>query len=187
MVSLVILCGGTAIFNIAASSRYRAKTEYERMENRYIAESGIDLAVGLFINYLSNQDYVLSYTQNGDGSCQVLDEYSPYLLDEIKRSENVDSVIISSDRKEIKIKQRGSESYSLNYTIAENYPVDYLAFKGKRLIDIECDGSSFSFDGKAVVVKLQILKNNIQLNQAPQEVSFEVVPQSNSVVLEIND
>lgn len=94
MVSLVILCGEAAIFNIAASSRYRAKTEYERIENRYIAESGIDLAVGLFINYLSNQDYVLAYTQNGDGSCQVLDEYSPYLLDEIKTSENVDAVSI---------------------------------------------------------------------------------------------
>ena len=94
MVSLVILCGGAAIFNIAAASRYRAKTEYERIENRYIAESGIDLAVGLFINYLSNQDYVLAYTQNGDGSSQVLDEYSPYLLDEIKTSENADSIPI---------------------------------------------------------------------------------------------
>jgi hypothetical protein len=42
LVSLVILCGGAAIFNIAMASRYRAKTEYERIENRYIAESGID-------------------------------------------------------------------------------------------------------------------------------------------------
>lgn len=94
LVSLVILCGGAAIFNIAMASRYRAKTEYERIENRYIAESGIDLAVGLFISYLSNQDYVLAYSQNGDGNCQVLDEYSPYLLDEIKMAENSDSVSI---------------------------------------------------------------------------------------------
>lgn len=94
LVSLVILCGGAAIFNIVASSRYRAKTEYERIENRYIAESGIDLAVGLFINYLSNQDYVLAYSQNGDGNCQVLDEYSPYLLDEIKMAETSDDVPI---------------------------------------------------------------------------------------------
>ncbi|NLB81445.1 MAG: hypothetical protein GX800_07540 [Clostridiaceae bacterium] len=92
LVSLVILCGGAAIFNIAAASRYRARTEYERIENRYISESGIDLAVGLFINYLSNQDYVLAYSQNGDGNCQVLDEYSPYLLDEIKIAENLDDV-----------------------------------------------------------------------------------------------
>lgn len=94
MVSLVILCGGAAIFNIAAASRYRAKTEYERIENRYIAESGVELAVGLFMNYLSNQDYVLAYTQNDDGSCQVLDEYSPYLLDEIKMADNSDDVSI---------------------------------------------------------------------------------------------
>lgn len=92
LVSLVILCGGAAIFNIAMASRYRAKTEYERIENRYIAESGIDLAVWLFINYLSNQDYVLSYSQNMDGSFQVVDEYSPYLIDEIRTSESVDSV-----------------------------------------------------------------------------------------------
>ena len=98
-----------------------------------------------------------------------------------------EGVIISSDVKEMKIKQRGREDFSLRYTITENYPVGFLAFKGKRLIDIGFDGSVFSFDGKAIVVKLQILKNNIQLNQMPQEVSFEVVPRSNSVVLEIND
>lgn len=107
-----------------------------------------------------------------------------YLTREIQSAEGV---IISSDGKEMKIKQRGSEDYSLRYTITGNYPVDYLAFKGKRLIDIECDGSGFSFDGKAVVVKLQILKNNIHLNQVPQEVCFEIVPRSNSVVMEIND
>ena len=94
LVSLVILCGGAAIFNIAIASRYRAKTEYERIENRYIAESGIDLAVGLFVNYLSNQDYVLAYSPNGDGSFQVLDEYSPYLLEEIKMAETSDDVPI---------------------------------------------------------------------------------------------
>lgn len=94
LVSLVVLCGGAAIFSIVTASRYNAKTEYERMENRYIAESGIYLAVGLFINYLSNQDYVLAYSQNEDGSFHVIDEYSPYLLDEIKASENSDSVSI---------------------------------------------------------------------------------------------
>lgn len=95
--------------------------------------------------------------------------------------------MISSNGKEMKIKQRGSEDYSLVYTITENYPVDYLAFKDKRLIDIDSGGSSFSFSSKGVVVTLLIVKNNIELNQMPQEVSFEVVPRSDSVVLEIND
>jgi len=107
-----------------------------------------------------------------------------YLTREIQSAEGV---IISNDGKEMKIKQRGSEDYSLTYTITENYPVDYLAFKGKRLVDIDCDGSSFSFSGKGVVITLQIVKNNIQLNQSPQEVRFEVTPRSDSVVLEIND
>lgn len=107
-----------------------------------------------------------------------------YLTREIQSAEGI---IISSDGKEMKIKQRGNEDYSLVYTINENYPVDYLAFKGKRLIDIECDGSSFSFEGKGVVVTLQIVKNNIELNQISQEVCFGVAPRSNSVVLEIND
>lgn len=93
LISLVVVCAGAAIFSISTASRYNAKTEYQRIENRYIAESGVDLAVGLFINYLSNQDYVLAYSQNGDGSFQVMDEYS-YLLDEIKAAESAHSVPI---------------------------------------------------------------------------------------------
>jgi len=107
-----------------------------------------------------------------------------YLTREIQSAEGI---MISSNGKEMKIKQRGSEDYSLVYTITENYPVDYLAFKDKRLIDIDSGGSSFSFSSKGVVVTLLIVKNNIELNQMPQEVSFEVVPRSDSVVLEIND
>jgi hypothetical protein len=107
-----------------------------------------------------------------------------YLTREIQSAEGV---IISSNGKKMKIKQRGSEDYSLSYTITENYPVDYLAFKDKRLIDIDCDGSGFSFSSKGIVVTLQIVKNNIQLNQSPQEISFEVAPRSDSVVLEIYD
>lgn len=107
-----------------------------------------------------------------------------YLTREIQSAEGV---IISSNGKEMKIKQRGSEDYSLVYTITENYPVDYLAFKGKRLIDIECDGSGFSFNSKSIVVTLQIVKNNIELKQTPQEICFEVTPRSNSVVMKINN
>ncbi|NLB80088.1 MAG: hypothetical protein GX800_00390, partial [Clostridiaceae bacterium] len=107
-----------------------------------------------------------------------------YLTREIQSAEGV---IISSNGKKMKINQRGSEDYSLGYTITENYPVDYLAFKGKRLINIEYDGSSFSFSSKGIVVTLQIVKNNIELNQSPQEICFEVAPRSESVVLKIID
>ena len=40
----------------------------QRMKNRYIAECGIDTAVGLFVNYLDNRDLEVSYTKNEDGS-----------------------------------------------------------------------------------------------------------------------
>lgn len=103
-----------------------------------------------------------------------------YLTREIQSAEGV---TISSDRKEMKIKQRGSEDYSLVYTLTENYPVDYLAFKGKRLIDIEYDGSGFFFENKSITIALQILKNNTQLRQIPQEICFEVAPRSDNVIL----
>lgn len=141
-----------------------------------VITAGISLL--LLINTLLYDGQIESDNRTG------LNDTIFYLTREIQSAKGV---IISSDGKEMKIKQRGSEDYSLRYTITENYPVDYLAFKGKRLIDIKCDRSGFSFDGKAIVVTLQIVQNNIQLNQAPQEVSFEVVPRSNNVVMQIND
>lgn len=92
LVSLVVILSGAAILNIAVSSKFSAKTEYERIKNRYIAESGVDLAVGLLINYLSNQDYVLAYSGADSESFYVIDEYSPYLLDEIRLAETSNRV-----------------------------------------------------------------------------------------------
>jgi hypothetical protein len=106
-----------------------------------------------------------------------------YLTREIQSAEGV---IISSEGKEMKIKQRGSEDYSLSYTITENYPVDYLAFKGKRLIDIDYDRSVFSFEGKKVVVTLRIVKNNRQLQQLPQEVHLDITPRGNKAIFKVN-
>ena len=79
------------------------------MEDRYISESGVDLSVGLFLNYLSNKDLVLAYTKNEDGGYGVIDDYSPYLLEEIRISEDVDVVPIQ---------------------IIENESKDYLAGAG---------------------------------------------------------
>ena len=99
-ISIVLLCGlivmltGAAITMQAVNSKYEARTSYERIENRYIAESGIDMAAGLFQNYLSNQKYILTYTKNEDGSCSLIDAYSPFLIDEIKESDNTDIVSI---------------------------------------------------------------------------------------------
>lgn len=52
------------------------------------------MAVGLFLRYLDNQDYALSY-QNTGGTYSATDAYAPYLLHEIQKSENTDSVSLS--------------------------------------------------------------------------------------------
>ena len=94
IIALIIVCCGAAVLSIASGSKYNAKTEYQKIEDRYISESGVDLSVGLFLNYLSNKDLVLAYTKNEDGGYGVIDDYSPYLLEEIRTSEDVDVVPI---------------------------------------------------------------------------------------------
>lgn len=95
LIALIIVCCGAAVLSIAGNSKYNAKTEYQRIEDRYIAESGVDLSVSLFLNYLSNKDLVLAYTKNEDGGYGVIDDYSPYLLEEIRTSEETDIVPIN--------------------------------------------------------------------------------------------
>lgn len=94
LIALIIVCCGAAVLSIAGNSKYNAKTEYQRIEDRYIAESGVDLSVGLFLNYLSKKDLVLAYTKNEDGGYGVIDDYSPYLLEEIRTSDGRDIVPI---------------------------------------------------------------------------------------------
>ena len=95
LIALIIVCCGAAVLSVASGSKYNAKTEYRRIEDRYISESGVDISVGLFLNYLENKDFVLAYTKNEDSGYGVIDEYSPYLLEEIKTSDEEDVVPIS--------------------------------------------------------------------------------------------
>lgn len=103
LIALLVVCCGAAVLSVASNSKYNAKSEYKRIEERYIAESGVDTAVGLFLNYLSNRDFVLAYTQNEGGGYSVIDALSPYLLDEIKNDEDTDLVsidIVSNESKD---------------------------------------------------------------------------------------
>lgn len=88
--ALIVVCCGAALLTVASSSKYNAKKEYQRMEERYIAESGIDTAAGLFLSYLENRDLALAYTKNEDGVYRVIDEYAPYISDEVKNSDDED-------------------------------------------------------------------------------------------------
>lgn len=114
MFALVIVCCGAAVLSVASASKYNAKSEYKRTEDRYIAESGVDTAVGLFLNYLSNRDLVLAYQKNESGGYEVEDRYVPYLLDEIKTSDTLDTVSI-----------RIIENESKDYLAASGY-LDYI-------------------------------------------------------------
>ena len=106
MFALVIVCCGAAVLSVASTSKYNAKSEYKRTEDRYIAESGVDTAVGLFLNYLSNRDLVLTYQRNENGGYEVEERYVPYLLDEIKTSDTSDTVpirIIENESKDYRV------------------------------------------------------------------------------------
>ncbi len=122
LVSLVVICCGAAILNIAISSKYNSKTEYERLKNRYIAESGIDMSVGLFLNYLENQDYALAYTNMGNDTYALLNEYSPYLIDEIKMNPTLEEIEIDLVSQEVK-----------NYLIS----IGYIDFKNNGEVSIK--------------------------------------------------
>lgn len=103
LVALMVVCCGAAVINIASGSKHNSKTEFERLRNRYIAESGVDTAVGLFVNYLSHQDYALAYTKNEDGSYSLITEYAPYLLPELKEhaaQEEVPIGLVSTETKD---------------------------------------------------------------------------------------
>jgi hypothetical protein len=145
-----------------------------------IASSILLVVITVGASLLLLMNTLLYDSQTESGNRTNLNDTIFYLTREIQSAEGI---IISNDGKEMKIKQRGSEDYSLVYAIVEHYPVDYLAFKGKRLIDIEHDGSGFSFKNKNVVISLQIVKNNMQLRQLPQSLRFEVTPRSDESIL----
>ncbi len=91
LVSLLVVTAGAAITATAINSRHHARDSYIRLQNRYLAESGVDLAIGLFVNYLASQDYVLTYQRTESGYL-LMDQYAPYLTVEIAQSSETDNI-----------------------------------------------------------------------------------------------
>lgn len=102
-----------------------------------------------------------------------LNETIYYITREIQSAE---SVKISMSGKIIEIKERGSSDYNLRYSLVENYPVDYLAFNDKRLLDIDNDNSRFCTENGMIKIQLSIVKNNIETNQRGKEIEIAVKP-----------
>lgn len=147
--ALIVICCGAALLNVGMSSKYNTKTEYQRMKNRYIAECGIDTAVGLFMNYLDNRDMEISYTKNADGTYTVNDVYSPYILDEIRDSEteNVDIQVVSNEAKNylvslgyLDFSRAGEVKVTINtFSLPEKFKISQLCIEPDFLISEEGD------------------------------------------------
>lgn len=103
-----------------------------------------------------------------------------YLTREIQSAEGVK---ISESGKKLEIKEHGSGEYNLCYEIKEDYPAGELAFKGKKMLDVDFTDSKFeSADGK-VMVTLSVVKNNTDVNQRGKPMIIEAVPRAEAVIV----
>ncbi len=150
--SLVVLFAGASVTLLAAGSKYEAKTAYQRTQNRYIAESGADMAVGLFLSCLDNKEYIVSYTKNEDGCYSIIDSYSPYLLDDIAGSINSDEVFLKaiSDEANSYMSSIGYLDFSHNSGIEikmktfmkkENFKLSQMCSEPGFLVENEISGN----------------------------------------------
>lgn len=114
------------------------------------------------------------YTGQMEGIARSnLNETVYYLTRELQSAE---SIKISQNGKVLQIKERGRSEYNLQYTIVENYPVDYFAFKGKRLLDVKAEESIFLMESGSVTIKLSVVKNNLDINQTNKKIELTVSP-----------
>lgn len=141
--ALIVICCGAAILAVSSSSKYNGKKEYQRLEERYVAESGIDTAVGLFLSYLENREMVVAYTKDEDGVYRVIDKFSPYIIEEIKNSEE--------DIVPIKIVETEARDYLAG--------IGFLDFinEGSLQIGINTFGDSESFKLSSICVEHSFL------------------------------
>ncbi|OQB12864.1 MAG: hypothetical protein BWY15_02013 [Firmicutes bacterium ADurb.Bin193] len=140
------------------------------------------ITIGLSLLLLMNQSLYDGQVESSNIS--NLGNTIYYITREIQSAEGIK---ISADGKKLTIKQRGSGKYSLTYSFVEHYPVSYLAFREKRLLDADYSKSGFSFDSKCLKITLAIYKNNTETNQIPQELEINILPRSKSVLTEVDD
>jgi len=105
-----------------------------------------------------------------------------YMTREIQSAE---SIHVSPDCKTLKIKQRGSSGYNLEYSIANGAPVGTLNFKSKAMLHLNYDQSKFELSGKMVKITLAVYKTNLDYKAKPQMVFFEALPRSSAIDLEV--
>ena len=108
----------------------------------------------------------------------TLNETVYYITREVQSAEGIR---ISDGGKCLEIKERGSSGYNLKYSIVESYPADYLAFKDKRLIDIDADESEFLFEDGLLKLNLGTVKYDVEENQRKRDFEISILPRSNCI------
>lgn len=108
----------------------------------------------------------------------TLNETVYFITREVQSAEGIR---ITNDGKCLEIKEHGSSGYNLKYSIVESYPTDYLAFKDKRLLDIDADESEFLFEDNLLKLNIGTVKNAVETNQQKNDYEISILPRSNCV------
>lgn len=108
----------------------------------------------------------------------TLNETVYFITREVQSAEGIK---ISDEGKCLEIKEQGSSGYNLKYEIVESYPVDYLAFGDKRLLDIDAGDSEFLFENGLLKLSLGTVKNDLEINQRKKDFEITILPRSNCV------
>ena len=108
----------------------------------------------------------------------TLNETVYYITREVQSAEGIR---ITDEGKCLEIKENGSSGYNLKYSIVDAYPADYLAFRDKRLLDIDADESEFLFEDGLLKLELGTVKNNVEANQAKKDFEITILPRSNCI------
>ena len=127
-----------------------------------------------------SQVYMMSETlyttQTESTNRDSLSEVVFFLTREIQSAEK-----IKISPKKLELCVGGNDGYNLCYEFAEDYPTDTLSFKGKKMISVEYDESSFSKSGNDVVVKIATVKNNVDTNQIPKVMEVKITPRQSNI------
>ena len=108
----------------------------------------------------------------------TLNETVYFITREVQSAEGIR---ITEGGKCLEIKERGKSDYNLKYSIVESYPADYLAFKDKRLLDIDASESEFLFEDGLLKLNLGTVKNSVETNQRKKDFEISILPRSNCV------
>ena len=140
-----------------------------------IASGIFSMIMVICLSIVSAISWLLFTGQTETHNRSNLNETVYYITREIQSAE---SIRISEDNKMLLIKEHGASGYNLKYPIIEDYPVGYLSFDDKKMLDVDYDNSSFSVSGEMINVRLCTVKNNLDTNQKGKTFEFSVMSRS---------